>query len=87
MLLNTNPVIFQNEEFLQRFNDGIYKVSIGNQLCIGVIISLKMKKINVNHQFFVVLPDYKDEGTRIYSEVLNRHQKQVVSIIAQFNKN
>lgn len=83
MILNINPVIFHDEDFLQRFSDGIYIVSIGNQLCIGVIISLKMKAVNVVHHFFVVLPDYKDEETRIYSEVLNKHQEQMVTIIAQ----
>lgn len=85
IILISNPVIFQDEVFMQSFGDGVYKVSIGNQLCIGVIISLKLKEINIEHRFFVVLPDYMDEESRIYSDVLSKEQGQKCSIIAKLN--
>lgn len=83
-ILTSNPIIFKDEVSLQSFNDGVYKISIENQPCIGVIISLKLKEIKIVHQFCVVLPDYMDKESRIYSEVLSKHHKRKVSIIAKF---
>lgn len=82
-ILASSPVIFRDEKSLQLFDDGVYSVSIDNQLCIGVKISLKLKEINKVHSFFTVLPDYTDDESRIYTELSKQHE-QKVSIIAKF---
>lgn len=85
-ILNSNPVIFLDENFLKDFDDGAYLVSIDNQQCIGIIISLKLKKTSIVHRGFVILPDYKDKDSRIYSQVLCKRHERKVSIIAKFKK-
>lgn len=84
-ILSVNPIIYQNEPFFQNFDDGVYKVSIDGHPCIGVFITLKIKAINCNHQFFAILPDSKDKDIHIYSEVLGNNVKRNVSIIAKYN--
>lgn len=84
-ILSINPIIFLNERSLQNFDDGVYKVSIEDQLCIGVIFTLNMKEINIAYQIFAVLPDFNDKKSRIYSEVFG-HGITKVSIIAKYKK-